>query len=101
MGASASLDAKPHMLLASWGRHFEIGNLNRQAATAWAQSPAAHELGVHFRTIAPNEWWSELAKYKFMMSPHGLAIQSPKTTEALLVLTIPIVVRTSPLFVSP
>eukprot|EP00747_Dinoflagellata_sp_TGD_P067790 gnl/TRDRNA2_/TRDRNA2_155444_c0_seq2.p1 gnl/TRDRNA2_/TRDRNA2_155444_c0~~gnl/TRDRNA2_/TRDRNA2_155444_c0_seq2.p1 ORF type:complete len:198 (+),score=11.53 gnl/TRDRNA2_/TRDRNA2_155444_c0_seq2:143-736(+) len=96
--ASASLDAKPHMLLAAWGKHFELEdvNPNRKSATVWAQSDAAQEVGVHFRTVAVDEWWSELAKYKFMMSPYGVGIQSAKTVEALLVLTIPIVVRISP-----
>ena len=37
--------------------------------------------------------WAELSKYRFMLSPAGNGVQSSKTLEALLVLTIPIVTR--------
>ena len=48
---------------------------------------------IERRLIAKNEYYSELSKYRFMLAPRGGAVLSPKFTEALLVLTIPITKR--------
>jgi len=55
--------------------------------------PEANGFQVDYRLIDRSEWWRELAKYRFLLSPLGDYIQSAKTTEALLVLTVPIVER--------
>jgi len=114
--ASASIaeDAKPGNVLASWGYFADFiedgeGDLankppewnamlreartSRREARLWARSPAALEVGVEERHIAHKSWWTELSKYRFVLSPLGTAITSAKTVEALLVLTIPIVQR--------
>lgn len=38
-------------------------------------------------------YWEELSRYRFLLAPTGDGIWTPKVTEALLVLTIPIVQR--------
>lgn len=53
----------------------------------------AQEAGVHVRHFKWDAYWRELCRYRFMISPLGDEIQSPKTVEALLVLTVPIVHR--------
>lgn len=64
---------------------------DRDWARNWAGTGAARHAGVVVRTISPRFWWHELAKFQFLLSPMGNAIQSVKTIEALLVLTVPIV----------
>lgn len=61
----------------------------------WLQGggPEANGISVDYRTVDKSQWWSELAKYRFLMSPLGDYIQTAKTTEALLVLTVPVVER--------
>merc|ERR1740121_446282 len=63
----------------------------------FAETSRARAAGVDVRTversIPPADWFKELAKYRFLLSPLGDGIQSSKTIEALLVLTIPIVQR--------
>merc|ERR1712079_743652 len=56
-------------------------------------SPEAIAVGAEFRLIDMCDWWFELAKYRFMLSPLGSGIQANKNIEALIALTIPIVPR--------
>merc|ERR1712157_693929 len=67
--------------------------ISRVQAERWLESEAAAMAGVERRTIPPASWIVELTKYRFLLSPMGDEIQSPKMTEALLVLTVPIVQR--------
>ena len=111
---NARLDdaAKPKNVLVAFGRHttdnihleyyqanpvlFGGGKYSfysRYLANEWAESDAARAAGAEQRSIKPRLWWRELAKYKFLISPLGLAMQNPKPIEALLVLTIPIIRR--------
>jgi len=46
---------------------------------------------VEFQSLNPIDWWRELPKYRFILSPIGAAVQTAKCVEALLVLTVPIV----------
>lgn len=66
---------------------------SRNQAREWAETPAAAAAGVVKSVFSPSVYWNELKNYKFLLSPIGVGIQSPKTMEALLVLTIPIVQR--------
>lgn len=66
---------------------------SRRQMRVWAESPAARSVGVELRTIPVEEWYDELAKYRFLISPMGSAIQTSKTIEALIVLTVPIIQR--------
>merc|ERR1712110_942848 len=59
----------------------------------FSPSEAALRARTEFRVIPVANWWFELAKYRFMISPIGAAIQSAKTFEALFVCTVPIIVR--------
>jgi len=58
-------------------------------------SPAGRAAGVEYRFFSQREWWHQLAKYKFLLSPLGSGIQAAKNIEALLVLTIPVIQRMS------
>jgi len=49
--------------------------------------------GVERRTIERDQWWMELSKYKFIIVPLGTAIQCAKVSEALSMLTIPVIKR--------
>eukprot|EP00415_Alexandrium_ostenfeldii_P000503 UN0503 len=116
--ASTSAASKPRSVLAAWGsvwsyvEHIEEGKLllystrfrawdvmkleagkNRRSARAWSSTSVAHQAGVEVRSIPAQSWWGELAQYRFLLSPLGTSIYSPKTVEALMVLTIPIVTR--------
>mmetsp|Transcript_23079 Transcript_23079/g.73077 ORF Transcript_23079/g.73077 Transcript_23079/m.73077 type:complete len:450 (+) Transcript_23079:207-1556(+) len=66
---------------------------SRRQMRAWARSSAARAAGVEFRIVPSTEWWQELSTYRFLLSPIGSAIQTAKTVEALLVLTVPIIQR--------
>lgn len=57
------------------------------------RNPAAIAAKVEFRKLGLMEWWRELPKYRFLISPVGSGIQAAKNVEALLVLTVPIVQR--------
>ena len=50
-----------------------------------------HSTWVTRTQVNLTEWWGTLARFRFMLSPTGNGIQSPKTMEALAVQTIPIV----------
>jgi len=67
--------------------------VSRIQALRWFATEAAKEANVERRRFSPNEWWGELSKYRFLLSPLGDQIQCTKTFEALLVLTIPVVQR--------
>lgn len=66
---------------------------SRRQMRAWANSSAARAAGVEFRLVPSADWYSELANYRFLLSPIGSAIQTSKTVEALMVLTVPVIQR--------
>mmetsp|Transcript_103712 Transcript_103712/g.334351 ORF Transcript_103712/g.334351 Transcript_103712/m.334351 type:complete len:161 (-) Transcript_103712:73-555(-) len=71
----------------------QVAKVSRRQLELWLGTPAAQEAGVEVRDVARESWFLELAKYRFLLSPLGDGIQSTKTVEALLVLTVPIVQR--------
>uniref|UniRef100_A0A7S1S065 Exostosin GT47 domain-containing protein n=1 Tax=Alexandrium catenella TaxID=2925 RepID=A0A7S1S065_ALECA len=85
------------------GQYFEISNTSLRAVEiahkarsqlrSWINTPAARAAGAVYRRFGPAEWWNQLARYRFLLSPTGSGIQTAKNIEALLVLTIPIVTR--------
>jgi len=103
--------SKPRSVLASWGAFWpyieqidENGSLawdavkleaarSRKSARAWSATSTALQVGVEVRSIPARSWWGELARYRFLVTPLGTSIYSPKTVEALMVLTVPIVRR--------
>jgi len=112
--ASIKDSSKPRKVLAAWGHFmgfieqgdgdlpFKPAGFNallrearksRRQARQWSQTEEAREAGVEVRAVDHQNWWSTLAQYRFVLSPLGTAITSPKTLEALLVLTVPIVQR--------
>mmetsp|Transcript_127454 Transcript_127454/g.354824 ORF Transcript_127454/g.354824 Transcript_127454/m.354824 type:complete len:242 (-) Transcript_127454:31-756(-) len=113
LSAGLSDEVKPRMALAAWGAYHDMEAAagyrhkmpksilfafeSRWVARRWAESAAGRRAGVTVlaveENIPPHRWLGELAKYRFLLSPLGDGIQSSKTIEALLVLTIPIVHR--------
>jgi len=113
VSASISGDAKPKMALAAWGTYHDMEAAwrykdkmpnsiylafeSRVRARRWGQTAQARRAGVDVRSVEdsihPRDWFRELSRYRFLISPLGDGIQSSKTIEALMVLTIPIVQR--------
>lgn len=94
--AAAGVDAvhKPKKALAAWGYLRPLNGIpSRRSLKAYLQTDAAGEAGVEHRMIEWSQYWDELAKYKFLLAPNGGGILSPKTDEALLLLTVPIMLR--------
>jgi len=107
----AKIDNKPKDVLAAWGRFWNFEEWkgiilypqaaeggtacidSRISARAWSITDQAVSAGIELRSFEPNDWWFQLSRYKFLLSPLGIAGASPKTIEALLVLTVPIVPR--------
>jgi len=67
--------------------------ISRMQASKWMRTAAARDSGLITRRILASCWWSELARFRFLLSPMGDEIQAPKQIEALLVLTVPIIQR--------
>jgi hypothetical protein len=81
---------KSETVLAAWGAMWEVDYVkSRTRAQAFVAKTSAPWL-VH-KTVAFNQWFDELAKHRFMISPSGNGVQSPKLLEAMLMGTIPIV----------
>ncbi|CAK0899303.1 unnamed protein product [Prorocentrum cordatum] len=65
----------------------------RRKLREWVQTDAARAAGIDHRCLEQADYWRELATYRFLVSPRGGGIQSPKNDEALLVYTVPITTR--------
>jgi hypothetical protein len=65
----------------------------RNDAEAWLNSSQADGVDVDIRLIAGDVWFSELSRYRFLLSPMGTAIQCSRLVEALVMMTIPIIMR--------
>lgn len=72
-----------------WGEAQEL----RIQARSWSKSAVALAAGVNSAQVEPLDWWGTIAKYRFLMAPAGCGVQTPKQTEALAVLTVPIARR--------
>mmetsp|Transcript_107241 Transcript_107241/g.285341 ORF Transcript_107241/g.285341 Transcript_107241/m.285341 type:complete len:162 (-) Transcript_107241:26-511(-) len=66
---------------------------SRENLRWWVTTPEAARAGVEFRSLPVIQWWREMPSYRFLLNPMGSAVQTAKTYEALLVLTIPIIVH--------
>lgn len=99
---AASLEGKQRNVLATRGLHVTLDDFrtlppsysavvaSRETSVKWAQSQEASGL-VDYRVVPASQWWHELSTYRFLLAPHGLAVQTSKTIGALMVLTVPIV----------
>mmetsp|Transcript_23078 Transcript_23078/g.73071 ORF Transcript_23078/g.73071 Transcript_23078/m.73071 type:complete len:436 (+) Transcript_23078:211-1518(+) len=67
--------------------------LSRHQMRVWADSAEGRAAGAELRRVPVEDWWHELYTYRFLCSPMGSAIQTSKTVEALMVLTVPIIQR--------
>uniref|UniRef100_A0A7S4VTL0 Exostosin GT47 domain-containing protein n=1 Tax=Alexandrium monilatum TaxID=311494 RepID=A0A7S4VTL0_9DINO len=66
---------------------------SRKQLREWAVSSEAVRAGVEFRSLPVPEWWRELPKYRFLLNPMGSGVQTAKTYEALLSLTVPLILH--------
>lgn len=89
---SESLFHEKKGVLAAWG-HIWGGLDNSIQDRIDANKFALQAEFVDRRMIDKEYWWSELASYRFIISPLGNGIQTPKIFEALLVQTIPILIN--------
>lgn len=94
--AAATVEDKPRMALAAWGRfHPELDDKipARQKLAHWVDTDPAVEAGIEHKTYAPKDFWAKLRLYKFLLVPRSGSVQSPRLEESLLLLTVPIVTR--------
>mmetsp|Transcript_96193 Transcript_96193/g.272092 ORF Transcript_96193/g.272092 Transcript_96193/m.272092 type:complete len:448 (+) Transcript_96193:87-1430(+) len=100
--ASASLENKPGDVKGSFSFYHDLANCQRGwgegqwlrlQAKEWSRTAAARAGGVDSDPVEPADWWSTIARFKFLMTPNGCGVQTPKQTEALWVLTVPLARR--------
>ena len=102
----ASIDHKPYLALGAWGgRTTSITATLPDALALGAYIEQIerefnrHDHGpdelpfLHSETFGPREYYSQVSKYKFLVAPRGVGIQSPKFLEALMTYTIPVTKR--------
>merc|ERR1712232_224299 len=66
-------------------------DISRSALSQWIKTAYAMQIGVESRKIDQDAWYFELSKYRFLMAPLGDGIHTARVSEALFVLTVPIV----------
>jgi len=72
-----------------------LAHESRKRLGEFVNTSAAESEGIDFAgVLEPLQWYEELHKHKFLLSPLGSAILTAKNVEALFSLTIPIVERT-------
>lgn len=64
-----------------------------ESARAWAGQASTMQIDVEERCIEPKLYWTELVKYRFLLTVLGKGVQTSRAIEALLVLTVPIIQR--------
>jgi len=70
-----------------------VKTISRYQLTRWLTLNASRFSNAESWVIPQREWWGELSKYRFLLSPCTEEVQSVRNIEALLVLTIPITQR--------
>eukprot|EP00747_Dinoflagellata_sp_TGD_P020481 gnl/TRDRNA2_/TRDRNA2_127844_c0_seq2.p1 gnl/TRDRNA2_/TRDRNA2_127844_c0~~gnl/TRDRNA2_/TRDRNA2_127844_c0_seq2.p1 ORF type:complete len:230 (+),score=21.14 gnl/TRDRNA2_/TRDRNA2_127844_c0_seq2:381-1070(+) len=87
----ASFDAKEELVMAAWGKFWkQLDNTSYRKCLATFCEESAF---VRRQDVPFEKWFSVVSKHKFILCPGGRGIQEPKVIEALLVLTIPVVLR--------
>lgn len=76
-----------------WAAVYNQAIDSRNAAEGWLSTDGSKAVAADFRRVPRADWWRELSKYKFLLSPIGTAIQCSRLPEALLMLTVPIIKR--------
>lgn len=85
--AAASIEDKPRMALAAWGRfHPELDDKipARQKLAHWVDTDPAVEAGIEHKTYAPKDFWAKLRLYKFLLVPHSGSVQSPRDRKSVV-----------------
>jgi hypothetical protein len=72
-------------------RQLQVSRESRVQLLEFVRTEAAVAAGVEWRDLHTREWWGELAKYQFLLTPLSAAGTSAKICEALLVMTIPVI----------
>ena len=85
---------KDRWLFAAWGAMYpqldrSPSCRDRASAREWV-TRHAHEPWVHSAVLPASAYWGTLKRHRFMLSPSGLGVQSPKTYESILAGAVPI-----------
>jgi hypothetical protein len=83
--------------LAAWGerwKHLDKIIEDRMLLDSFLDN---HEF-LERKFIPFDQYWQQLAKYKFLLAPQGQGIQAPKLAEAWMVKTVPIATK-NPCFI--
>merc|ERR1712183_175781 len=83
---------KDKSMLVCWGSRWKGLDMIIKSRRQALRFVASSCLGKR-RSLQPQEYWRELSRYRFLLTPEGHGVQMSKLAEALLVLTIPIVQR--------
>jgi len=83
---------KSLQLLAAWGQRWR--NLDKSIVdrVELLQFLEGHDF-IKREFIPYDQYWQEVAKYRFLLAPRGSGIQAPKLAEAWMVKTVPIVTK--------
>ena len=91
---SELIASKDKWLFAAWGAMYP--QLDRSPSCRDRTSARervtqhAHESWVHSSVLSASDYWSVLKRHRFILSPSGLGVQSPKTYESILAGALPI-----------
>jgi hypothetical protein len=88
-------DEKDRWLFAAWGALYPNFDRSKNCrdrvdAVRWLQSQNGSISWLNHAKVPADRYLSELRKYRFILSPGGLGVQSPKTFEALLAGVVPV-----------
>jgi hypothetical protein len=90
--ANDLIRSKSAWLFAAWGAIWSFLDRrepDRIQAKAWVNQ-TRNASWIHASVVSPQEYWEVLSRHRFMLSPSGWGVQSPKTYEAIIAGTIPI-----------
>ena len=83
---------KSSLVLAAWGERWKHLDKTIEERMQLDRFLGNHDF-LKRESIPFDEYWQQLAKYKFLLAPRGQGVQSPKLAEAWMVKTVPIAIR--------
>jgi len=85
-------EPKSRLVLAAWGERWKYLDQEIADRKLLDRFLENHDF-LKRKSIPFDQYWQELAKYKFLLAPRGQGIQAPKLAEAWMVKTVPIVIN--------
>ncbi len=83
--------SKSSLVLAAWGQRWKHLDNKIDERASLDKFLANHDL-LKREFVPFDQYWQQLAKYKFLLAPRGNGIQAPKLAEAWMVKTLPIAI---------